>query len=60
MAKKKPVLKRVDVCVLFELLLRRDVYLMFKYLSKDLFEKFFVDGCGLICVDDKGGFNFSS
>ncbi len=40
---------------MFKTVMRKNVYLMWKYLSKDVFEKAFINGCGLICLDDKGG-----
>ncbi|XDV53672.1 hypothetical protein PO909_022110 [Leuciscus waleckii] len=47
--------KKVDVAVMFKSVVRKNVYLMWKYLSKDTFEKAFINGCSLIRVDDKEG-----
>ncbi len=47
--------KKVDVIEMFRTVMRKTVYLMWKYLSKDVFEEAFINGSGLIRVDDKGG-----
>lgn len=47
--------KKVDVIEMFKTVVRKNVYLMWKYLSKEEFEKAFVEGCGLICIDKKEG-----
>lgn len=51
--------KKVDVTVMFKTVMRKNVYLMWKYLSKDDFEKAFMNGCGLIWVEDKVGLNLN-
>lgn len=45
----------MDVSVMFKSVVRKNVHLMWKYLSKDAYEKAFIKGCRLICVEDKGG-----
>ncbi len=45
----------MDVSVIFKSVVRKNVYLMWKYLSKGTFEKTFINGCRLICVDDEEG-----
>lgn len=47
--------KKVDVSAMFKTVVRKNVYTMWKYLSKDVFEKAFVKGCGLIRADQKEG-----
>ncbi len=35
----------MDVSVIFKSVVRKNVYLMWKYLSKETFEKTFINGC---------------
>lgn len=44
--------KNVDICTMFKSVLRKNTYLMWKYLEKDVFEKAFLTDCNLINVDD--------
>lgn len=47
--------EKVDVTEMFKNVVRKNVYLMWKYLSKEEFKKAFVDGCDFICIDKKEG-----
>lgn len=51
--------KKVDINVMFKTVMRKNVFLMWKYLSQDVFEKVFINGCGLVCADDEGGLSIN-
>lgn len=46
--------KHVEICTMFKIVLRKNIFLMLKYLCKDVFDKAFINDCDLISVDDEG------
>lgn len=51
--------KKVDVWIFFEAKMRADLFALNKYLSRALFGKWFVKGCKLIHIEEKGGFKIN-
>lgn len=47
--------KRVNVSVLFQSVLKKDVYLLYKYLERSVFSKGFTEGSTFVSVDGDGG-----
>lgn len=47
--------KKVDVMAMFKMIFRKNVYLMWKYLPNEEFERAFVEGSELIIIEGKKG-----
>ena len=50
--------KKVNVVEMFKSIVRKNVYLLWKYLSKDDFESAFVEESGFICTNEGLSLNF--
>lgn len=50
--------KIANVSVMFESVIRKDVYLIYKYLGKSDFDRIFIEGSKFISVDGDGGLQF--